>query len=167
MNIYDFYITPDEYDRAAEIGISRQALTLRVRAFGWDKERAITTPVNKKRETSPWRQTAIDNGISPDTFYARIRLGWDEERAAKTPLLDAQKMAAEARRKYPKELHELREKNGISRATFACRITYSGWDPYRAATEPIWTAKQSSEYGVQKFKEKYGSNPNKELFPKI
>jgi len=35
------YITPEEYEAAAARGISRKTLNLRVRIYGWPKDRAL------------------------------------------------------------------------------------------------------------------------------
>ena len=48
-NVYDFYITPEEYKRAAENGIRKAALEARIRKLGWDKERANQ---HKKEKTA-------------------------------------------------------------------------------------------------------------------
>lgn len=42
-NPYEYYITPEEYEMAAENGISRSTLNRRVRDLGWEKEIAIIT----------------------------------------------------------------------------------------------------------------------------
>lgn len=167
MNPYDYYISPDDYARAAANGISHKTLTVRIRRHGWDKERAMTQPV-QRQQRSAWRDTAVANGVSVETFYARIRRGWTEERAATTPLTPKpQELAAAARRKYPPELHALRKQNGIGYHTFVSRIIDSGWEPLRAATEPTWTHEQTCAYGLQQLKDKYGENPNRFLFSKI
>ena len=44
-----WYITPDDFERAAKNGINQDALRQRVRTLGWDIERAIKTPLKKKQ----------------------------------------------------------------------------------------------------------------------
>lgn len=79
------YITPDEYEQAAANGISADTLKRRIHAYGWDKQRAITTPVQKRDD--PFIRLAAQNGISEGTYLKRIySLKWDKERAATTPL---------------------------------------------------------------------------------
>lgn len=167
MNPYDFYITPEEYEIAAANGIHRNTLNNRIRYLGWDKKRALSEPPQKQVDRSEWRKVAEQNGIRRDTFYARVNdHGWDPEKAATTPPHpNPIELAAAARRKIPKELFELAEKNGIAYGTFKSRVYHSGWDMVRAATEPTWTHKQTCEYGNKRFKEKYGDNPNHYLFP--
>ena len=42
--MYDYYITPEEYETAERNGISRVLLDKRVRDLLWDKETAINKP---------------------------------------------------------------------------------------------------------------------------
>jgi len=37
LQVYDFYITPEEYEEAAKIGITKKTLDKRIRYRGWDK----------------------------------------------------------------------------------------------------------------------------------
>jgi len=82
MNIY---ITPEEYEVAAGSGISKKTLELRVREYGWSKERALPEPVQRRTDWSEWYAVAERNGISHGTFRARIYRGWTPERAATEP----------------------------------------------------------------------------------
>lgn len=57
-------ITEDDYQQAAEKGISRHTLRNRLRKLKWDKERAITEPVMTQQEVTakaaaatPFRKT--------------------------------------------------------------------------------------------------------------
>ncbi|ASB66395.1 hypothetical protein S101413_02950 [Bacillus velezensis] len=61
FNPSDWYITPEEYERAAKNGISRSLLGKRIRGAGWDKERALATPPKKRRprtDRSKWVEVA-------------------------------------------------------------------------------------------------------------
>lgn len=82
MTALNIYITPDEYAAAAARGISKKTLELRVRTYGWPKERAITEPVQPRTDWSEWYAVAAENGIAPLTFRTRIYRGWPPERAA-------------------------------------------------------------------------------------
>lgn len=144
-----YYITPEEYEIAAQNGVSPALLEVRIRSLAWDKERAITTPPHtKKRLNKKWVEIAQENGICYNTFRYRVnRLGWDEERAATQPLQDraAQaKKAYEKSREYPAELKELAITNGIPERTFHRRMK-DGWDLIEAATKPPMT---HSEIGL-------------------
>lgn len=151
MSVYDFYITPEEYAAAGENGISRKCLTVRIRQLGWNKRRAMTEPPQKQSPRSEWLDMAKANGIQPGTFWDRVkRRGWEPERAATTMSTsadDSLKAANRVRRRFSEDIHALRKANGIPYTTFVHRVCESGWDEYRAATEPAWTRQQISQAG--------------------
>jgi hypothetical protein len=148
VNIYDFYITPDEYTRAVENGVKPTLLEVRIRSLGWDKIKAINTKPHTKQSLKKWVKIAEANGVCYSTLrYRANRLGWDLERAATQPLQDRKaqaKYAYEKSRKYPKEYKDLALKNGIPERTFHRRLE-SGWGLEEAATKQIMT---SSEIGL-------------------
>lgn len=159
-NPYDFYITPDEYLRAAEYGINYKIFTYRVRDLGWDKEKAMTTPVRKYHKRSEFATHAKQNGICYSTFATRCNVyGWDPERAANEAVLDPKSnalRASEATRKLPHEYVELAKSNGISYAAFLHRVNYMKWDLDKAAKHPIMTPKERGKLGGKKVRERYG-----------
>jgi hypothetical protein len=134
-----YYITPDEYDAAEKNGIGERIVSCRVRVLGWSVERAITTPVKKYKNRRRWGATARANGIKYHTYLNRItKQGMSEEEAATTPVTDFSTVvmkAAEAKRRYPVEVIEKAEKNGIKYNTFLSRMR-KGWDMEKAATMP-------------------------------
>jgi hypothetical protein len=141
--VYDYYITPTDFEEAAQNGISEQLLIQRVRLLGWSKRRAVEQPPHdKKRIDKKWIDTAFFNGICYSTLKYRInRLGWEPERAATQPLQNRQqqaKKAYESSRKYPKYYHDLAIRNGINERTFHRRMK-SGWTAREAATRPPMT----------------------------
>lgn len=145
-NVYDFYITPEEYKRAAENGISKQCLEVRIRSLGWTKFRALNEkPLKFNRLPKEWIDIAIKNGICYSTFKYRVNiLKLDIEIAATKPLQDRKsqaKKAYEASRKYSKEYKDLAIKNGISERTFHRRVK-SGWTLIDAATRPPMTKRE-------------------------
>lgn len=74
-NPYEYYITPEEYEMAAENGISRSTLNRRVRDLGWEKEIAIITPV-PMRDKYGWnkvKEIALQNGIARHAYCDRIK----------------------------------------------------------------------------------------------
>lgn len=81
------YITPDDYKRAEQNGVSAKLLNARIRTQKWDKERAINTPT-RKYNTLPdeIKQLATENGISYKLLMNRISKGWDPKRAATQPI---------------------------------------------------------------------------------
>ncbi|MNI42136.1 hypothetical protein D3C76_224430 [compost metagenome] len=158
-----FYITSEEYERAEQFNVKPAMLDRRVRAQGWAKEKAITTPPRKLTDRSKWRHVAEQNGIQYNTFMSRIRnLGWSEERAATQPLESPEEIkqhalrATEQVRVHPEKYLRMAERNGIPYATFHMRVKKSGWDYERAATEPIWTRQQIGRLGAQRLREREG-----------
>ncbi|WFR63053.1 hypothetical protein P9222_00975 [Paenibacillus amylolyticus] len=157
-----FYITPGEYEEAAKLGISSAMLDRRVRAQGWPKQRAMTTPPRQSTNRKRWKAEAEKNGISYDTFMSRVNRGWSMDRAATEPLQTPEQAkaqtarATEAIRIYPKEYVDLASQNGIAYATFVHRIKYIGWDYERAATEPLWSRQQSGVLGAKRLREREG-----------
>jgi uncharacterized protein YjcR len=144
--MYEYYITPEEYERAAKYGVRPALLEVRIRSLGWKKEKAITTPPHKKKRIAKeWVELAEKNGICYSTLKYRINvLGWDPERAATQPLQDRRKqakIACDKSRVYPKEIIELMKKNGIPYDTFRYRVR-AGWSLEDAATRPIMTRRQ-------------------------
>lgn len=136
------YITPEEYEAAAKIGVTRKALYQRVMAYGWDKERAVTTPPDPRNVCTKWYKKwlaiAKKNGISSSTFASRVnRLKWDPERAATLPPLthdETIKIWLESRSKYT-EQKKIAAQNGINPHTFMDRVR-RGWDVHEAMTRP-------------------------------
>ena len=83
MDIYKYYITPEEYAIALNNGISRDLVNKRVRMHSWDKLKAITVaPKTIKKYSKEIIELAESNGISIDTFYKRMAYGWSQQRAA-------------------------------------------------------------------------------------
>lgn len=142
---YNYYITPEEYERAELNGVSAPTLEFRIRSLAWPKEKAVSTPPVQRRKYKEMSKLAEQNGICYSTFKARVnRYGWDVERAATQPLQDRQaqgKRAKEQNRKYPKEYLDLAKANGISYSTFWSRIIH-GWPFDKAATTPLMTRRE-------------------------
>ena len=88
MNLIDYYITPEEYEKAEKNGIDGWNLERRIRYLAWDKQKAIYTP-KRKRDTrySSLAKKAIDNGITRKAFYMRIERGMCPLEASKKPML--------------------------------------------------------------------------------
>lgn len=157
INIYDYYITPDEYDEAERNGINRRNVDYRIRGAGWRKEKAITKPTQKYTDLSKLKIIAMENGICYRTLKSRIAKGWDDRRATTEPLRTTEDLIAFCRRskktrKYPRDMVDLAMKNGILKGTFRDRAR-NGWDLIRAATLP-----PSKANGPMRLKELYGTN---------
>lgn len=85
--------TKERIEQAKANGISRNTFYKRIYYYGWDVERATTTPVmnrfgNKKNIFSEEEiKRAEENGICYDTLYTRvIRRGMDREEAIVKPV---------------------------------------------------------------------------------
>lgn len=155
----EFYITPEEYEKAQKNGINAFNLERRIRLLGWRKEKAMNTPVRKRCDRSKWVKIAKENGIKYNTFMSRVNVyGWDEERAASEPLQNRQAAAHKAHEKIrvlPREYVELAKQNGISYYTFRRRIK-KGWDAEKAATHPVMSSIEAGRMGARKVRELYG-----------
>lgn len=154
---YSYYITPEEYEIAEKNGIQPSTLNARVRAHGWDKKRAITTPVKKMGDHSKWAKVAAQNGISYGTYKSRVNLlGWSQEKAATEPHMsrsESAKAAQKVQYKYPSEIVELAKSNGIIYATFRHRVANMGWSLEKAATTPPMAFRERGLLYKQKLRE--------------
>ena len=150
MEVYDYYITPEEYEIASKNNISRDNVNKRIRWLGWSKKRAITEkPRHPNNDYSEWLDILDKNGINRQTFYTRIRNGCDINKAVTMPAMTKEEkfnllneIAKKKVRKYPKEIVELAKSNGISYNTFRFRVSQSKWDMMRAATTPLMTPRE-------------------------
>ena len=60
-----FYITPDDFETAAQNGIPRNTVISRVNTHGWDIDRAITQPSRKKRVgVTTWNEWKSKSKVS-------------------------------------------------------------------------------------------------------
>src|SRR5699024_7204318 len=104
--MYDYYITPEEYETAERNGISRVLLDKRVRDLLWDKETAINKPPRKQDYSlSKYDDVAEQNGIHRNTFFTRVKSGIQPEKAMMKPLQDKKKwseqMKQRRKKRYP------------------------------------------------------------------
>ncbi len=147
---YDYYITDEDYQEAEKRGISRELLRRRIRDLGWSKKRALETHVRKcKKYPKGLADTAKRNGIPLNVLSGRIYRGWDFERATHEPVNSESERihkvanANRKREKYPQEILEMAQQNGINIKAFRARVR-DGWDLYIAATTPIMSKKEST-----------------------
>ncbi len=132
----DYDLTEEDYQKAISNGIHRERARERFYNLGWDKERTITEPINKKADRSNWIKIAAEHGITRAAFNTRLQRGWSEEKAATTPKQSfafAQKKRHEEMRKYPLEHLEAAVRNGITEQTFRRRVR-EGWTYEQAST---------------------------------
>ena len=144
--MYDYYITPDEYEIAKRNGIPRNTLEQRIRDLLWDKQRAITEPPkNMSKGYGEYAKKAEKIGVKSNTFYTRVKRGWSPERAATTPIIktdnkfldEQRKKGIKKIRKYPDWVYEELKKNNINRDTFWRRVNTYKWSVEKACTTPV------------------------------
>ncbi|MDS0525494.1 hypothetical protein NNC19_07370 [Clostridium sp. SHJSY1] len=173
--VYEFYITPEEYEIAKSNGIQKKTLEMRVWNLAWDKQRAITEKVKPHKSLKHWIELAESNGICEGTFLTRIRkLKWSEEKAATTKVIDNTELLlrlAEKGRKYPKEIIELAKSNGIPYNTFQSRVVRQKMDFLSAATIPLRTRSEVSAMGRVAYKKyhrhSFNCFVNKKMYKKV
>jgi len=162
MNAYDFYLSPEDYDTAAGNGIKAHTLEVRIRQLGWSKDKALNTPPRVVSDWSAWHAVAEKHSISKHLFRHRVNsCGWTPERAASQPMTttaDRKRLIKQAKAvqvKFDSDLLQQAEQNGIQANTFYARVR-RGWDPERAASEPLWTASENGTASVRKIRERCG-----------
>lgn len=141
---YVWYITPEQYEKAAKNGIDEKTLNGRVRRHGWDIDRAMTQPKQKRAYQIPEElvKKAAENGIQRKTLYSRIRrYGMDPETATTRPVMSREEKINNIRKHDP-ELVALAIKTGMSYDTFRKRVA-KGMDPVKAATIPPMTRSEA------------------------
>lgn len=141
------YITPEQYEEAEENGVSAVSLYRRVYQ-GWELQRAIDTPVNKKvlfatKEMKPFIKTAEENGISLGTFRRRVRnSGYSPERASTEPLMTVQEATKLKRRRkairFTDEQKAIMKRADILEASARQRIQRFGWSMEDAISIPTF-----------------------------
>src|SRR5690625_1928507 len=108
--MYNFYITPEEYEFAEKNGIPKRNVENRVRNLGWRKKRAITEPVKKYRVLAPYLNIAEKNGIKRTTAIRRMERGWDIERAITEPTYTVEEKLRKAWANQPKRKKKKKSK---------------------------------------------------------
>lgn len=146
---YEFYIQPQDYEIAAQNGISALTLEKRIRHAAWDKQTAITKPPRQRRNIAQWRKTAEENGISYETFKRRITRHWDIERAATQPLTNRAELMKRQHIKNQKYPVVNTEELGITYAAFTARMR-RGWTLEQAMTTKKLTAKETAQRAYAK-----------------
>ncbi|AJQ58651.1 hypothetical protein BTT_20610 [Bacillus thuringiensis serovar morrisoni str. 4AA1] len=156
---YDFYITPDEYERAERNGINRRVFNERVRNLGWDKVTAMTKPVRGSNPTG-WckvREIALKNGIRRQTYYARMKKGWNLIDAISKPPINkyqALRLAEEANywngnKVLSDEQAKIASLNGVSYRLARERIKRLKWPVEEAITTPVLTKEECGKRGKE------------------
>ena len=160
LSVYDFYITPEEYEAAKRNGVEWYTLESRIRDLGWNKRDAITKPPESKMPfNKKYVALAEENGISYTTFRFRVRrYGMTEYEAATKPLQNRSEEGHKLKKinqKYPDEILNLMKENGIPYSTFIMRIKRSKWTPYKAATHPVMSRSEVGKIAKPYMEKKY------------
>ncbi|MEN3133820.1 hypothetical protein ABDI49_25530 [Bacillus cereus] len=156
---YDYYITPDEYERAERNGVNRRVLNERIRNLGWDKDIAMTKPVRSSKATG-WckvREIALKNGISRKTYYARMKKGWQLiDAISKPPINKYQALELAEKANYwsgnkvlSDEQAEIASLNGVSYRVARERIRRLKWSVEEAITTPVLTRSECAKRGKE------------------
>lgn len=138
MSEYE-YLTPEDFATAKANGISYNNAYHRYYVYGWDKQKAITVPVKKRKEGlwPKYKELAEQHGIKWYTFYDRIRdLGMTPEEAATTPM-PPRTIYRRPNAKVNGEVIAIAAKNGISERTLKQRVYFYKWEVERAMTTPV------------------------------
>ncbi|HDR6825812.1 TPA: hypothetical protein QCV86_003003 [Bacillus thuringiensis] len=144
---YDYYVTPEEYEIAAEHGIGRNLLDYRIRNLGWDKNLAITKSP-RKSEWSKVKEIALKNNISRTTFNNRRKRGWSLiDSMTKHPLSreEALERANECRCVLTYEQLQQAERIGLKRSTVYDRLKKLKWNMEDAITTPVLTRSECAK----------------------
>jgi len=156
---YDYYITPDEYERAERNGICCRVLNERIRNFGWDKDTAMIKPVRRSNATS-WckvKEIALKNGINYQTYYARMKKGWKLiDAISKPPINKYQALELAEKANYwsgnkvlSDEQAEIASLNGVSYRVACERIRRLKWSVEEAITTPVLTRSECAKRGKE------------------
>lgn len=158
MDFEEMYVTPEEFEAAAALGITHKRVLARIYG-GWRKADALTRPLRKQTGRTHWREIAEENGIDRLIFYNRVnRSGWSEERAATEPIQDSLAALLECNsRKRTISDAELAQaaENGIPKSVVHWRLTH-GWSMEDACTRPVMTGPERGRASREKLDRRYG-----------
>ena len=86
---YEWYLSEEAIKKGIENGISETTIRTRFYYLNWTVTDAITRPVRKRKHfiTDETRKLLKENGITYETYYARLKRGWNVEDASTKPLI--------------------------------------------------------------------------------
>lgn len=138
--MYEYYITPEEYDIAERNGVCKQTLEYRIRQRGWMKESAIHKPPRKQSEEKKYYAAmAKQNGVKRTTFEMRLKRGWSMKDAAAIPLRTRD---SQSQRLLADEEIKRAENLGVKRTTIYMRLS-RGWSKEEALNTPTISEKEA------------------------
>ncbi|MDF2902395.1 MAG: hypothetical protein K0S25_33 [Bacillus sp. (in: firmicutes)] len=139
-----YYVTPQDYESAEKLGISKENVYQRVHVYNWPVERAISQPLCKVNAYG-WKEhkhIAKENGIPYRTYLNRVTAGWSQEAAASTPSLSYKERglrmakAKENKRTFTDEQIARAKANGVCHRKLWARVKILGWDIEVAINTP-------------------------------
>ncbi|TCD28060.1 hypothetical protein [Bacillus wiedmannii] len=130
-------ITEEQYKIAESNGINRLKLQQRVHRYGENLEEAIKRPIRKMTfYPNDITELRKKNGISPSTYYMRIKNGMNPKEAATIP-----PMLSKKRHGCPSYVtHEewnIAKSNGVNTNNLYQRIIVMKWEVEKAINTPI------------------------------
>lgn len=132
-----YYITPEDFTKAENNGICKDTLLSRVYRLGWSIDKAVNTPVLKRKITKEEFLIGEQNGINRKLVSSRVcKQGWSVEKAINTPVRKAKA------RKYPNWVYDKCKENGIDVKLFLNRINAYKWDIDKACSTPPLSQKE-------------------------
>ncbi|OLN21886.1 hypothetical protein BTO30_12365 [Domibacillus antri] len=139
-----YYITPDDWETAERNNLNRSTVRSRVNTYGWDIDRAVTTPANPIKRyafTKEEKELMDKNGLKLNTVYCRIRRGWDRREAVTTPAMSLEQAGKIARKvnctRFTEEQLIVMEQNGTPYNTAFNRVAKLGWSVEEAISTPV------------------------------
>jgi hypothetical protein len=151
VNQVQYYVTPQDYESAEKLGISKENVYQRVHVYNWPVKRAISQPLCKVNAYG-WKENkhiAKQNGVPYRTYIGRVTSGWSQEDAASTPPLSyPERLAIMAKAKEPKrtftdEQITRAKGNGVSHRMLWNRVKKLKWDMEVAITTPKLSLEES------------------------
>lgn len=146
-----FYITPQDYKVASELGISKFTLDSRVKVAGWDVDKAISKPVKKYANKGRWAKWKYKSVVPYGTFVSRIRNGMSEKDAALTPFIGHKARQAKEIAFTEEELKKALS-IGVDRKTVLQRYKSCKWTKEECISIPRLNRKDAAKYGIERNK---------------
>lgn len=146
---------------ARAYGLTMSMLRARLNAYGWDLEKALTTPLmkgpkqkacrdHKGKEYPSLKEMGEAYGVPCNTVYSRMKKGWDLERIL-TPAAPRPKVWKDhTGKQYPTQ-KAMAEAYGIPNDVLSFRLTH-GWDLESALTTPVGAKRENSRNKCQDHK---------------
>ena len=131
---------------ARAYGLPAGTVYTRLHTYGWDLEKALTTPLmkgpkqkacrdHKGKEYPSLKEMGEAYGVPCNTVYSRMKKGWDLERIL-TPAAPRPKVWKDhTGKQYPTQ-KAMAEAYGIPNDVLSVRLTH-GWDLESALTTPV------------------------------